>query len=503
MSEKVDILRRGRLAAKAKEVNDFTSSVQADRWIFPADLQVDRAHTVMLAKQGIIAKADAAAILKALAAIEKEGVEAVDILAFEDVHMAIESKLIKAVGENAGGRMHSGRSRNDEVATCIRISARRELLELMSDLLELRSALLAVADGNVDTIMPGFTHLQHAQPTTLAHHMLAHVSALDRDFARLLDAYKFVNICPLGSAAFASTGFPLDREYTAKLLGFDRPMDNSMDGVAARDFILDLASRLAIIEVDLSRLADELVLWSTSEFGFVELSDTYASTSSIMPQKKNPDVLELVRGRSGTVIGHMVAAFTIVKGLPYSYNSDLQEVTPQLLRSFEITRSSVRIMAGALQTLTVKKDEMARKSTTGFTTATEIADTIVRATGLPFRTAHGIVGRLASSESSLARGDGSPSLKDVDKASMEMIGKKVSALGLTERMLAEAKDPAKNVERRNILGGPAKATVRRKITAEKKKLASDGEKLSVLREKVRKSYDGLAKAASDITGKRT
>ncbi len=263
----------------------------------------------------------------------------------------------------------------------------------MADLLGLRAALLAVANENTDTIMPGFTHMQHAQPTTLAHHMLAHVSALDRDFERLLDAWKFVNISPLGSAAFASTGFPLDREMTAKLLGFDRPMDNSMDGVAARDFILDLASRLAIIEVDLSRLADELVLWSTSEFGFVELSDTYASTSSIMPQKKNPDVLELVRGRSGTVIGHMVAAFTIVKGLPYSYNSDLQEVTPQLLRSFEITKSSVRIMTGAIQTITVKKDEMARKSTIGFTTATEIADTIVRATGLPFRTAHGIVGR--------------------------------------------------------------------------------------------------------------
>jgi argininosuccinate lyase len=495
MSEKEDILRRGRLAAKAKEVNVFTSSVQADRWLFPSDLLVDRAHTVMLAKQGIVAKADAAAILKSLAAIEKEGVEAVDIPSFEDVHMAIESRLIKAVGENAGGRMHSGRSRNDEVATCIRISARKELLGLMADLLELRSALLDIARDNVDTIMPGFTHLQHAQPTTLAHHMLAHVSALDRDFERLLDAWKFINICPLGSAAFASTGYPLDRDYTAKLLGFDRPMDNSMDGVAARDFILDLTSRLAIIEVDLSRLADELVLWSTSEFGFVELSDTYASTSSIMPQKKNPDVLELVRGRSGTVIGHMVAAFTIVKGLPYSYNSDLQEVTPQLLRAFEITRSSVRIMAGAVQTMTIKKDELARKSTTGFTTATEIADTIVRATGLPFRTAHGIVGRLA-------RGSGNPSLKDVDSASMEMIGKKVSTMGLTAKMLAEAKDPATNVERRSILGGPAKTTVRKKIDAEKKKLSLDSERMASLGKSIDMAYAVLSKAADGITGKR-
>ena len=495
MKDKEDVLRRGRLAAKAKEVNDFTSSVPADRWLFLADLQVDRGHTVMLAKQGIVAKADAASILKALAAIEKEGVDAIDIPAFEDVHMAIESRLIRAIGEDAGGRMHSGRSRNDEVATCIRMAARAELLGLMKDLLQLRAALVAVAGENVATIMPGYTHLQHAQPTTLAHHLLAHVSALDRDFERLLDAYKFVNVCPLGSAAFASTGFPLDREYVAGLLGFDRPMDNSMDGVAARDFILDLLSRLALVEVDLSRLADELVLWSTAEFGFVELGDAYSSTSSIMPQKKNPDVLELARGRCGTVIGHMVAAFAIVKGLPYSYNSDLQEVTPQLLRSFEIARSSVRIVAGAVQTLTVNEEEMARKSTTGFTTATEIADTIVRATGLPFRTAHGIVGRLA-------RGGGDPSLADVDRASVAMIGKRVSAMGLTAQMLADAKDPAKNVDRRNILGGPAQARVRRKIAAEKRKMNTDVALLVTLEEKIEMAHTDLVKAADEIVRKR-
>lgn len=493
MENKEDILRRGRLGAeKKKEVGEFTASIPADRWLFPSDLLVDKAHTVMLARQGIIAREDAAAILKALAAIEKEGVEAVNIPAFEDVHMAIESKLIKTVGENTGGRMHSGRSRNDEVATCIRISARRELLGLLGDLLDLRSALLALAEEHKETLMPGFTHLQHAQPTTLAHHLLAHASAFDRDFERLTDALKFVNICPLGSAAFASTGFSLDRELTARLLGFDRPMDNSMDGVSARDFILDLASRMAIVETNLSRLADELVLWSTSEFGFVELSDTYASTSSIMPQKKNPDVLELVRGRSGTVIGHMVAAFTIVKGLPYSYNSDLQEVTPQLLRSFEITRSSVRIIAGALQTITVKKDEMRRKSTLGFTTATEIADTIVISTGLPFRTAHGIVGRLA-------REGGNPSLADIDRASLDMIGKKVSDLGLTEKMVEEAKDPWSNVERRSITGGPALKAVEKKISTERKKMLLDAAALSRLSDNLDGAYRELEQAIRGVT----
>lgn len=492
MENKEDILRRGRLsAAKSEEINAFTSSLQADRWIFPSDIIVDKAHTAMLAKQGVISKNDAAAILKALGKIEAARVDEVHIEEFEDVHMAIESKLIKEVGESVGGRIHSGRSRNDEVTTCVRMSARKELLALMADLLDLRKAIIRLAAENEDTVMPGFTHLQHAQPTTLAHHLMAHASALDRDFERLMDAYKYVNINPLGSAAFASTGFPLDREYTTKLLGFDRPMDNSMDGVSARDFILTTISAIAILETNLSRLADELVLWSTPEFGFVELDDAYASTSSIMPQKKNPDILELIRGRSGSVIGHMVAAFTIVKGLPYSYNSDLQEVTPQLLRSFEISRSSVRIMTGAVSTLKINKKEMARKSTMGFTTATEIADTIVRATGLPFRTAHGIVGRLA-------RGDGDPTLKDVDEASMAMIGKKLSDMGLTGNMLDEAKDPMKNVERRSLLGGPAKAAIEGKITKEQDRIKADTKVLSGLQQKLEKADKELSEAVKNI-----
>jgi argininosuccinate lyase len=497
MENKEDILRRGRLSAgKSEEINAFTSSLQADRWIFPSDILVDKAHTAMLAKQGVIDKKDASAILKALKTIEKAGADDLRIHEFEDVHMAIESKLIGAVGENTGGRMHSGRSRNDEVITCVRISARRELLGLMSDLLELRKAIVGLASKNVGTVMPGFTHLQHAQPTTLAHHLMAHASAFDRDFERLLDAYKYVNINPLGSAAFASTGFPLDREYTTKLLGFDRPMDNSMDGVSARDFILTTISAIAILEMSLSRLADELVLWSTPEFWFVELDDAYASTSSIMPQKKNPDILELIRGRSCTVIGHMAAAFAIVKGLPYSYNSDLQEITPQLLRSFEISRSSARIMAGAVSTLKINKKEMARKSTMGFTTATEIADTIVRATGLPFRTAHGIVGRLA-------RGDGNPSLKDVDAAANAMIGKKLSTMGLSEKMLMEAKDPMKNVERRKVPGGPAKAVVTKKLAAEKECLKAHEKAAAGLDAKLDKANMELSKAVDAIiAGKR-
>lgn len=492
MENKEDILRRGRLTGEMSQwVSEFKSSIPADRWIFPSDIMIDKAHTVMLAKQGIISMADAASILKGLNMIESEGVDSVNIQAFEDVHMAIESRLIGIVGENVGGRMHSGRSRNDEVATCIRISTRKELLEIMASILALRQTILKLAEDNKDTIMPGFTHMQHAQPTTLAHHMMAHLSALDRDFERLADTYKFININPLGSAAFASTGFSLDREYTTRLLGFDAPMDNSMDGVSTRDFILDTISRLAILEVNLSKLADELILWSTQEFNFVELDDTYASTSSIMPQKKNPDVLELVRGRSGSVIGNMVSAFTITKGLPYSYNTDLQEVTPHLLNAFKVSGSSIRILTGAISTLKIKKDEMARKSTMGFTTATEIADTIVRSTGLPFRTAHGIVGKLA-------RGNGDPSLEDVDRASMDMIGKKLSAMGLTEKMLEEAKDPVRNVERRSILGGPGKVAIDKKVENEKSRLDADYRILSSLNQKIRKSNEMLSDAVEKI-----
>lgn len=493
MENKEDILRRGRLTVeKRADINEFTSSVPADRWLFSSDILVDKAHTAMLARQGIIASEDAAAILRSLTEIGEEGVDAVNIPAFEDVHMALESKLIKNVGENVGGRMHSGRSRNDEVATCIRISARADLIGLMGEVITLRKALVKLASENIDTIMPGFTHLQHAQPTTLAHHLLAHVSVLDRDFERLIDAYKHVNICPLGSAAFASTGFPLDREYAAKLLGFDGIMDNSMDGVSARDFILDLISRLAILEVNMSRLADELILWCTQEFGFIELSDAYASTSSIMPQKKNPDVIELMRGRTGTVIGHMTAAFSIVKGLPYSYNSDLQEVTPQLLRSFEITIGSVRILEGVVSTMTVRKDEMARKSTWGFTTATEIADTIVRSTGLPFRTAHGIVGRLS-------REGGDPSLADVDRASSAMIGKKLSDMGLTKAKLEDAKDPAKNVERRKIPGGPAAVAIKEKLKKEKAGIKEDEGEVNSISGKLDRANKELEKAMKKIT----
>ena len=444
-----NILRRGRLeAAQDEEILRYTSSMEADKLIFRADIAVDLAHTVMLREQGIISEEDCGKILSGLLKIRDEGMEKLDF-SYEDIHISLESRLIDMVGEDVGGRMHSGRSRNDEVATCIRFALRDEMLGLLEELFELRKTLLTLADKHVKTLMPGFTHLQHAQPTTLAHHLCAHESALSRDFDRLQDAFSRVNLCPLGAAAFASTGFPLNRKRTQELLGFAGMLENSMDAVSSRDFLIECASDFANLMVNLSRMAEELVIWSSSEFDFIELDDLYASTSSIMPQKKNPDTAELMRGKTGSVVGALMALLTICKGLPLSYNRDLQEATPNIWRSAKTVRASVRIMRGILKTMKVHSEVLASRSTTGFTTATELADTFVRETGISFRTAHQLVGMLARNS------EEKPSLEKIDSVAELVLGESLSGKGLTEEMITEALDPVSNIKRRKVSGGPA------------------------------------------------
>jgi argininosuccinate lyase len=461
-----DILRRGRLSSTPDEdILNFTSSMSADKWIFEADILVDLAHTVMLKEQGIIRKEDCSRILQGLLRIREEGIEKLDH-SYEDIHISLESRLIDMVGEDVGGRMHSGRSRNDEVVTCIRIRLRDELISLMEELAQLRKNLLARASENRDTLMPGFTHLQHAQPTTFAHHILAHSGALARDTQRLMDAFSRVNECPLGAAAFASTGFDLDRERTRSLLGFEAMMENSMDAVSSRDFMIESASVLVNIMVNLSKMAEELIVWSSSEFNFVELHDSYSSTSSIMPQKKNPDTAELIRGKSGTVIGSLMGLISICKALPLSYNRDLQEATPNLWRAVETTRGAVRVMAGIFDTININTDSMALQSVMGFTTATELADTMVRAAGIPFRTAHQIVGVLA-------RGNGDPTLEDIDSVAMDVLGEKLSDRGMSQEMLKEALDPLSNIRKRNITGGPSPDETDRAIRARSSELETE------------------------------
>nr|WP_321498681.1 argininosuccinate lyase [uncultured Methanolobus sp.] len=488
-----DILRRGRLSSTPDEdMLNFTSSMSADKWIFEADVLVDMAHTVMLHEQGIIKEKDCSSILAGLLKIREEGIEKLDH-SYEDIHISLESRLIDMVGEDTGGRMHSGRSRNDEVATCIRIRLRDELLSLMEELSGLRSTLLERASENTETLMPGFTHLQHAQPTTFAHHLVAHSDAIGRDIERVISAFLRVNKSPLGSAAFASTGFNLNRDRTCSLLGFDALLGNSMDAVSTRDFLIESASVMSNIMVNLSKMAEEIIIWSTSEFSFVELDDMYASTSSIMPQKKNPDSAELVRGKAGTVIGSLMALLSLCKALPLSYNRDLQEATPNMWRAVETTRSAVRITKGMVATMKINTESMAEKSVLGFTTATELADTMVRAGGIPFRTAHQIVGVLA-------RGDGNPTLADVDAVAKDVIGETLSSRGLTEVMVKEALDPVLNINRRSITGGPAPSEMEKAIKIRSEELEGTKASISELNGGIEESLKVLYGIVEKYTG---
>ena len=305
------MFRDQRLGEISADVLDYLSSREADRRIFEADLLVDRAHLVMLREQGLISGEVSSQIMAALDEIGTAADEALG--AGEDVHEAIEASILARIGPE-GGRMHTGRSRNDEVATCIRLALRAQMLDLMEEQLSFIQTLVRLAAEHKETIIPGFTHTQHAQPTTLAHHLLAHADAAARDLARMEDAYARVNLSPLGAAAFASTGFEINRFRTCQLLGFDGLVENSMDAVSTRDFILEVLADLSIMMVNLSRLAEELILWSTSEFGYLELDNLYASTSSIMPQKKNPDTAELARGKTGSVMGSLMAAALHLQG---------------------------------------------------------------------------------------------------------------------------------------------------------------------------------------------
>lgn len=485
-----NILRRGRLeVAQDEEILRYTSSMEADRWIFDADIAVDLAHTVMLKEQGIINSEDCNRILNGLLKIREEGMEKLDFN-YEDIHISLESRLIDMVGEDVGGRMHSGRSRNDEVATCIRLVLREELMGLLEEIFALRKTLLSLAEKHIDTLMPGFTHLQHAQPTTLAHHLCAHEAALGRDFDRVQDVFSRINLCPLGAAAFASTGFNLNRKRVEELLGFEGLMENSMDAVSSRDFLIECASVFTNLMINLSRMAEELVIWSSSEFNFIELDDTYASTSSIMPQKKNPDTAELMRGKTGVAVGALMSLITICKGLPLSYNRDLQEATPNIWRSAETVRASVRIMDGMAKTMRIRSEVLAAQSVTGFTTATELADTFVRETGIPFRTAHQIVGMLAK--------DGEkPTMEKIDSVAEVVLGESLTGKGLTEKMVKEALNPVSNVKRRKVIGGPAPEEIRRYLSKRQTELELNNQEIATLKDIIEVAFENLFRAVDE------
>ena len=375
-------------------VYNFNASISFDKKLYAQDIRGSIAHVMMLAKQEILTEAEKQQIIEGLEGIlddvEKGKLEITD--KYEDIHSFVEANLIDRIGD-AGKKLHTGRSRNDQVALDMKLYTRDEIAQIDQLLRTLLRTILGIMQENTETIMPGFTHLQKAQPITLAHHMGAYFEMFKRDHERMRDISKRMNTCPLGSGALAGTTYPLDRDYTAKLLGFDGPTLNSMDGVSDRDYLLELLSALSIVMMHLSRFCEEVIIWNSNEYQFVEIDDAYSTGSSIMPQKKNPDIAELVRGKTGRVYGALTSLLTTMKGIPLAYNKDMQEDKEMSFDAIDTAKGCIALFTGMLSTMQFKKDNMHASAKNGFTNATDAADYLVNH-GVPFRDAHGIVGQL-------------------------------------------------------------------------------------------------------------
>ena len=447
-------------AAVMREIN---ASLPFDKRLWRQDIAGSIAHARMLGAQAIIAQADADAIVAGLEAVaadyEAEGVP--DDLALEDIHMATEARLADKIGPVAG-RLHTARSRNDQVATDFRLWVRDAIDEVMSGLAGLQAALLDRAESYADAIMPGFTHLQSAQPVTLGHHLMAYYEMLRRDRARLADARARLNECPLGSAALAGTGFPIDRHATASALGFDRPTANSLDAVSDRDFALDYLMAATQIALHLSRLAEEFIIWASQPFGFVSLPDAYSTGSSIMPQKRNPDAAELVRGHAGRIMGCMTSLFVPMKGLPLAYSKDMQDDKPPVFEAHDLLGLSIAAMTGMVETVTFRTDRMRGLAESGFATATDLADWLVREGGVPFREAHHITGRAvkAAEEAGIA-------LADLPIDSLKAIDARI------DRRVYDVLTVDASVASRRSHGGTAPDQVRARIAEARAALAQE------------------------------
>ncbi|PHQ66772.1 MAG: argininosuccinate lyase [Paracoccus sp.] len=452
----------GRFAAGPDAIMEaINASIGFDRRLYAQDIRGSRAHAAMLAAQGIISDSDANAIGEGLLTVLSE-IEAGDFpfsAALEDIHMNVEARLKDIIGEPAG-RLHTGRSRNDQVATDFRLWVRDQCDAAISGLEAVIRAALTQAEAGADWVMPGFTHLQTAQPVTWGHHMMAYVEMFGRDLGRFRDARARMNESPLGAAALAGTGYPIDREATAKALAFDRPMANSLDAVSDRDFALEFLSAASICAVHLSRLSEELVIWSSAQFRFVSMSDKWSTGSSIMPQKRNPDAAELIRAKIGRILGATVALFTVMKGLPLAYSKDMQEDKEQVFDAADNVLLALAAMAGMLADLTANKGRMEAAASAGFSTATDLADWLVREAGLPFREAHHATGSLVA----LAEGKGCD-LDELSLAEMQSVNPAInqsvySVLGVHN-----------SVASRQSYGGTAPDQVRAQISRWKEKLA--------------------------------
>ncbi|WP_291525593.1 argininosuccinate lyase [Acidithiobacillus sp.] len=457
MSEK---MWGGRFAAGTDSlVEAFTASIQVDRRLYAEDIRGSMAHARMLGRVGVLTEAEAEAIVTGLAQVQQEIVE--DRLPFvdalEDIHMHVESRLTEIIGD-VGKKLHTGRSRNDQVATDLRLYTRGCLDDLVQGLQHLQNVFIDLAEREVETILPGLTHMQVAQPVSFGHHCMAYVEMFHRDTQRLFDARRRVNVLPLGAAALAGTTFPIDRWDVARQLGFEAVAENSLDAVSDRDFVMEVLSDLAILAVHLSRLSEELILWMSAPFGFIDLPDGFCTGSSIMPQKKNPDVAEIIRGKSGRVIGDLVAILVLMKGQPLAYNRDNQEDKETFFDALDQMRASVEIMGRMLPGLQTRPAVMRAQAERGFATATDLADYLVRK-GLPFRDAHAVVGRAVRLAQERNIGLEAMPLADLQALS-PLIGREVYEVLVLEGSLAA----------RDHLGGTAPRQVQAAILRARERL---------------------------------
>ena len=440
-------------------VQNFNESLSFDQKFYRQDIRGSIAHVKMLAKQGILSEKDRDDIIEGLEGIRRdldEGTLAISAdSGYEDIHSFVEGTLTERIGE-AGKRLHTGRSRNDQVALDMKLYTRDEIDEIDSLVKKLLEELLVIMEANTETFMPGFTHLQKAQPITLAHHMGAYFEMFSRDRSRLADIRKRMNYCPLGSGALAGTTYPLDRAYTAELLDFAGPTLNSMDSVSDRDYLIELLSALSVISMHLSRFCEEIIIWNTNEYRFVEIDDSYSTGSSIMPQKKNPDIAELVRGKTGRVYAALMSMLTTMKGIPLAYNKDMQEDKELTFDAYDTVKGCLALFNGMLKTITFHKDIMEQSAKHGFTNATDAADYLVNH-GVPFRDAHGIVGRLV-----LYCIDKGIALDDMSLEEYKAISP------VFENDIYEAIDVHTCVDKRNTIGAPGPKAMEQVIAINKK-----------------------------------
>lgn len=443
-------------------VYKFNASISFDQRFYEQDIKGSMAHVTMLAKQGILTDAEKETIITGLQGIlddVKSGkLEITD--KYEDIHSFVEANLIDRVGD-AGKKLHTGRSRNDQVALDMKLYIRDEVQETDTLIKEMLEAILGIMENNLETYMPGFTHLQKAQPITLAHHMGAYFEMFKRDHERMKDIYARMNTCPLGSGALAGTTYPLDRAYTAKLLGFDGPTMNSMDGVSDRDYLIEYLSALSMIMMHLSRFSEEVIIWNSNEYKFVEIDDAYSTGSSIMPQKKNPDIAELVRGKTGRVYGALMSLLTTMKGIPLAYNKDMQEDKELVFDAIDTTKGCLALFTGMLRTMKFNDARMEESAKHGFTNATDAADYLVNH-GMPFRDAHGIVGQLVLY--------GIEHKKALDDFTMEEFR---SISPVFEEDIYDAISMKTCVEMRNTIGAPGKAAMEKVIALEEEYLHTE------------------------------